>query len=85
MGYQEQSTETNLVEQQDQSIQTSSDQTNEMMRRSINKDQQTQFNLAIQRARQNGTQAQKKEILQLEEQLADKRVKINALKECLKK
>ena len=35
------------------------------MRRWINKDQQTQFNLASQRALQNTTQAQKKQILQL--------------------
>lgn len=48
LDYQEQFTETNPVEYQDQSIQTSSsDQANEVMRRSINKDQQTQFNLAI--------------------------------------
>ena len=49
------------------------------------KDQQTQFNLAIQRAMQNATQAQKKQILQLEQQLADKRNKINKLKEWVKK
>ena len=53
----------------DQSIQTSVDQNEEIMHRSINKDQQTQFNLAIQRAVQNATQPQKKQILQLEQQL----------------
>lgn len=83
--YQEQTTETNSIEYQDQSMQTSTDQMDEIMRRSTNKDQQTQFNLAIQRAVQNATQAQKKQILQLEQQLNDKRGKINKLKECVKK
>jgi hypothetical protein len=55
------------------------------MRRSINKDQQTQFNLAIQRAVQNATGGQKKHIGQLEQQLQDKRLKIIKLKECIKK
>ncbi len=73
MEYEEQSTETNPIQYQDQSIQTSADQTDETMRRSINRNQQTQFNLAIQRAVQNPTQAQKKQLLQLEQQLADKR------------
>ena len=82
---QEQATETNSVQLKDQSSQTSADQIEEIMRRSINKDQQTQFNLAIQRAVQNATQAQKKQILQLEQQLTDKRGKINKLRECVKK
>ena len=45
------------------------------MRRSITKDQQIQFNLAIQRAVQNATGEQKKQIEQLEQQLQDKRLK----------
>ena len=85
LDHQEQSTETNPVKYQDESIQTSLEQNDEVMRRSINKDQQTQFNLAIQRAVQNATQAQKKEIQQLEQQLADKRGKIIKLKECVQK
>lgn len=71
--YEEQSTETNPIQCQDQSIQTSADQIDETMCRSINRNQQTQFNLAIQRAVQDATQAQKKQLLQLEQQLADKR------------
>jgi hypothetical protein len=55
------------------------------MRRSIYKDQQTQFNLAIQRAVQNATTGQKKQIGQLEQQLQDKRLKIFKLKECIQK
>jgi hypothetical protein len=54
------------------------------MRRSINKDQQIQFNLAIQRAVQNATGSQKKQIGQLEQQLQDKRLQILKLKECIK-
>jgi hypothetical protein len=55
------------------------------MRRSTTKDQQIQFNLAIQRAVQNATGGQKKQIGQLEQQLQDKRLKILKLKECIKK
>jgi hypothetical protein len=55
------------------------------MRRSVTKDQQIQFNLAIQRAVQNATGGQKILIGQLEQQLADKRSKIIKLKECIKK
>jgi hypothetical protein len=54
------------------------------MRRSVIKDQQIQFNLAIQRAVQNATGLQKKQIGQLEQQLQDKRLKIIKLKECVK-
>ena len=69
----------------DQTSQTTVDDTDETMRRSITKDQQLQFNLAIQRAVQNATGGQKKQITLLEEQLADKRLKIVKLKECVKK
>ncbi len=82
---QDQSTETNQIELNHQSIQTSQDDNEEIMRRSTNKDQQTQFNLAIQRAVQNATGGQKKQIGQLEQQLQDKRLKIIKLKECIKK
>ena len=70
----------------DQTSQTTFDDTDETMRRSTTtKDQQLQFNLAIQRAVQNATGGQKKQITQLEGQLADKRLKIVKLKECVKK
>nr|ADD91461.1 Rb1-inducible coiled coil protein 1-like protein [Adineta vaga] len=83
---QDQSTETNHIEYLDQTTQTSTDDhpDDAIMRRSITKDQQIQFNLAIQRAVQNATGGQKKQIGQLEQQLADKRVKIVKLKECIK-
>jgi hypothetical protein len=84
---QDQSTQTNQIQFNDQSIQTSYDDHHDetIMRRSITKDQQIQFNLAIQRAVQNATTGQKKQIGQLEQQLDDKRLKINKLKECIKK
>ena len=83
---QDQSTETNQMQFNDQSNQTTShDDNDEIMRRSITKDQQIQFNLAIQRAVQNATAPQKIYINQLEQQLDDKRSKIIKLKECIKK
>ena len=84
---QDQSTETNHITFHDQSIQTSHEDNHDetIMRRSITKDQQIQFNLAIQRAVQNATTGQKKQIGQLEQQLTDKRLKILKLKECIKK
>jgi hypothetical protein len=82
---QDQSTETNQIKFNDQSIQTTQDENDEIMRRSVTKDQQIQFNLAIQRAVQNATGGQKKQIGQLEQQLQDKRLKITKLKECIKK
>lgn len=84
---QDQTTETDQIQLNDQSIQTSQIDNNDeaIMRRSITKDQQVQFNLAIQRAVQNATGGQKKQIGQLEQQLADKRLKILKLKECVKK
>lgn len=83
---QDQSTETTPIELHEQSAQTSTDEQHDdaLMRRSITKDQQMQFNLAIQRAVQNATGGQKKQIGQLEQQLADKRLKIVKLKECIK-
>jgi len=69
----------------EQSIQTENEENDENLKRSIHKDQQVQFNLAIQRAVQNATNGQKRQILQLEQQLNDKRTKINKLKECIKK
>ncbi|CAF1396648.1 unnamed protein product [Adineta ricciae] len=83
---QDQSTETNQIDYCDQTTQTTSDDhpDDAIMRRSITKDQQIQFNLAIQRAVQNATGGQKKQIGQLEQQLADKRLKIVKLKECIK-
>jgi hypothetical protein len=83
---QDQSTQTNQIQFNDQSIQTSYDDHHDdtIMRRSITKDQQIQFNLAIQRAVQNATTGQKKQIGQLEQQLDDKRLKITKLKECIK-
>ena len=81
----DQSTQTSTVQFTDQTIQTIQDTNDELiMRRSINQSQQVQFNLAIQRAVQNATSLQKKQILQLEQQLQDKRLKINKLKECVK-
>lgn len=76
----EHSTQTESIDQRDQSVNTE-----EIDRRSTSKDQQIQFNLAIQRAVQNATTGQKKQIGQLEEQLNDKRTKIVKLKECIKK
>lgn len=82
----DQSTETNQIQFNDQSIQTSfQDDNEEIMRRSVTKDQQIQFNLAIQRAVLNATNSQKKQIIQLEQQLNDKRLKITKLKECIQK
>lgn len=81
----DQSTQTDSTEFIHQAIQTSQDSNDEFMRRSINQNHQTQFNSAIQRAVQNATILQKKQIGQLEEQLQDKRIKITKLKECVKK
>ncbi|CAF3637335.1 unnamed protein product [Rotaria sp. Silwood1] len=78
-------TQTNQIEFIDQSIQTSTDDYDETIRRLTTKEQQIQFNLAIQRAVQNATDGQKKQINILEQQLEDKRLKIIKLKECIKK
>ncbi|CAF4064310.1 unnamed protein product [Rotaria sp. Silwood2] len=78
-------TQTNQIEFNNQSIQTSTDDIDETIRRLTTKDQQVQFNLAIQRAVQNATDGQKKQIAILEQQLEDKRLKIIKLKECVKK
>ncbi|CAF5162553.1 unnamed protein product, partial [Rotaria sp. Silwood1] len=53
-------TQTNQIEFIDQSIQTSTDDYDETIRRLTTKEQQIQFNLAIQRAVQNATDGQKK-------------------------
>ncbi|CAF1412794.1 unnamed protein product [Adineta steineri] len=84
---QDQSTETIQILFNEQFTQTSDDDQNDetSMRRLTTKDQQKQFNLAIQRAVQNATSGPKKQIVQLEQQLADKRIKILKLKECIKK
>lgn len=80
-----QSIQTNKIEYNDQLIQTSFEDNDETTRRLITKDQQFQFNLAVQRAVQNATDVQKKQIGSLEQQLEDKRSKIIKLKECIKK
>lgn len=75
--------QTESIDHSDQSIQTT-EEFDDTTKRSISKDQQTQFNLAIQRAVQNATHGQKRQIIQLEQQLNDKRTKISKLKECIK-
>ncbi|CAF1106474.1 unnamed protein product [Rotaria sordida] len=77
--------QTNQIEFNNQSIQTSLDDNDEIIHRLTTKDQQKQFNLAIQRAVVNATDVQKKQIGFLEQQLEDKRLKITKLKECIKK
>ncbi|CAF3818855.1 unnamed protein product [Rotaria magnacalcarata] len=78
-------TQTNQIELNNKTIQTSFNDNDETVRRLVTKDQQIQFNLAIQRAVQNATDTQKKQIGVLEQQLEDKRLKIIKLKECIKK